>query len=97
MAQGDPDAAAAIVSALLGLLGRLMSMAQERRSPFGVSLLWELPAAVGLGWIGRAVGEYAGAQGFLLMSCSIVVAYLGPRIISWAVQKYLGMPADIQR
>lgn len=94
MAQSDPDAAAAIVAALLGLLGRLMSMAQERRSPFSASLMWELPAAIGLGWIGRAVGEYAGAQGFMLMSASIVVAYLGPRIISWAVQKYFGVPIE---
>lgn len=69
-------------------------MVQERRSPFSASLLWELPSAIGLGWIGRAIGEAWGLQGFALMSASIVVAYLGPRIISWGVQKYFGVQID---
>lgn len=83
------DAFAAVIAALLGLLGRLMSMAQERRNPFGRSLLWELPAAIGLGFVGRGVGEYLGAKGFALMSCSVVVAYMGPRVLSWAVTQAL--------
>lgn len=94
LAQGDPDLVAALVASLLGLLGRMMSMVQEKRSPFSRSLLWELPLAIGLGWVGRGVGELAGLQGFALMSSSIVLAYLGPRVISWAAAKYLGMPAD---
>ena len=94
MAQGDPDVVAGIIAGLLGLLGRLMSMAEERRSPFSKSLLWELPSALGLGWIGYGAGEYWHLQGFALLAPSIVVAYLGPRTLSWAFQRFLGMPVD---
>lgn len=94
MAQSDPDLVAGLVAGMLGLLGRLMSMAEERRSPFSKSLLWELPSALGLGWIGAAVGEAMGFQGFALMSASIVIAYLGPRSISWGLQRYLGVPVE---
>lgn len=93
MRHNDPDILTAISAALLGLLGRLMSMVQEQRNPFSTSLLWELPLAIGLGWIGRGVGEYFQLSGFMLMSCSIVLAYLGPRIISWVATKYLGIPS----
>ena len=88
----DADMLGAISAALLGLLGRLMSMSQERRSPFSVSLLWELPAAIGLGVIGRGVGEYVGLSGFPLMSCSIALAYLGPRFISFAIGRLMRLP-----
>jgi hypothetical protein len=94
MAQGDPDIIAGITAGLLGLLGRLMSMAEERRSPFTRSLLWELPSALGLGWVGAAVGESFGFQGFALMSASIVLSYLGPRSISWGLQRYFGIPVE---
>ena len=92
MPSNQIDLAAAITAALLGLLGRLMSMAQERRNPFSGALAWELPAAIGLGWLGRAIGEYVGLQGFELMSASIVVAYMGPRMISWGMARMLKAP-----
>lgn len=79
--------AAATTAAFLGLLGRLMSMTHERRNPLRWSLAWELPAAIGLGIIGRAVGEYAGLTGFALWACSIVVAYMGPGFLSYWVAR----------
>ena len=80
---------AAALSSALGLIGRLMYLANERRQPFSMSLAWELPIAVGMGLIGRGIGEYIGATGFFLFSLSIVTAYVGPRLISWAVAQYM--------
>ena len=87
------DAMAALIASLLGLLGRLMSMAQERRNPFGKSLLWELPAAIGLGFVGQGIGEYLGVKGFALMSCSVVAGFMGPRVLSWSVAQALKIDA----
>lgn len=84
---GDFDWIGAGIASGLGLIGRLMSLAQEQRAAFTVSLIWELPIAVGMGLIGRGIGEYCGLQGFALFSASIVAAYLGPRIISVIVAR----------
>ena len=87
----DFDWFAAALSSALGLIGRLMYLANERRQPLSMSLAWELPIAVGMGLIGRGIGEYIGATGFFLFSMSIVTAYIGPRLISWAVSQYLAI------
>lgn len=86
---GDFDWFAAALSSALGLIGRLMYLANERRQPVSWSLVWEIPIAIGMGLIGRGIGEYVGATGFVLFSLSIVTAYIGPRLISWAVQAYI--------
>ncbi len=79
---------AAALSSALGLIGRLMYLSEERRQPISLSLLWELPTAIAMGLIGRGVGEYLRLDGFLLFTMSIVAGYMGPRVISWAVQIY---------
>ena len=79
---------AAALSSALGLIGRLMYLSEERRQPLTWSLLWELPTAIAMGLIGRGVGEYLRLEGFLLFTVSIVAGYVGPRIISWAIQQY---------
>lgn len=79
---------AAALSSALGLIGRLMYLSEERRQPITWSLLWELPTAIAMGLIGRGVGDYLRLEGFLLFTVSIVFGYLGPRVISWAIQLY---------
>lgn len=86
------DWIAAGLSALGGILGRLMSMTQEKRMPVTKELLWEVPTAIAMGWIGRGIGEYAGLGGFPLFAFPIAIAYIGPRLISWLVEKYLRIP-----
>jgi hypothetical protein len=73
-----------------------MSLTEERRMPFTRGLLWELPTAIAMGLIGRGIGEYVGLDGFPLISSMISISYIGPRTISWAMQKYLGLP-DVKR
>mgnify|MGYP001251265538 CR=1 FL=1 len=94
MSVNEPEAAAAIISGGLGLLGRVMAMVQEKRSPFSRDLLWEIPTGIGTGWIGRGAGEYYHLDGFALFAASIVCAYLGPRFISWGVQKVTGYTSN---
>lgn len=84
----DFDWYAGALSCALGLIGRLMFLAQERRSPFTLSLLWELPIAIGMGLLGRGIGDYIGLTGFPLFSSSIVFGFLGPGVISWAIARY---------
>lgn len=85
-----PEAVAAAVSALGGILGRLMALSQERRMPLRWGLLWELPTAVGMGWIARGGAEYMHLTGFPAFAITIAGGYIGPGIISWAVQKLAG-------
>ena len=60
--------------------------------PITPALFWELPTAVAMGWIGRGLGEYIGLGGFPLFAFPIAVAYIGPRLISWLLEKYIHMP-----
>ena len=85
------DVFIAALSSALGLIGRLMYLSQEQRSPFTLALLWELPIAIGMGLIGRGIGEYVGlgVWPFALFSASVVCGYIGPRLISWAVTRWL--------
>lgn len=78
----------AALSSALGLIGRLMYLSEERRQPFSWSLAWELPVAIGMGLIGRGIGEYLTLTGFMLFSISIACGYVGPRLISWALSAY---------
>jgi len=81
-----------LLAAVLGGIGRLMSLAHEpARGPLTWNLLWELPVAIGMGMIGRGIGDYVGLTGFPLFSASIAAAYLGPKLISWAAQKWIGV------
>ncbi|CAH2606506.1 conserved membrane protein of unknown function (plasmid) [Rhodovastum atsumiense] len=68
----------------LGLLGRLLALAAHRR-PLGWSLLWEVPTAIGMGWIGQGLGEWLGLLGFPRFALIISISYVGPRLIDAAV------------
>lgn len=76
----------AITAGGLGLLGRLIywSMHQERH-PVGWSLLWELPIALGMGWIGLGVAEYFALGMNATYAATITVSYVGPRLIDIAL------------
>lgn len=88
----DPSWISILLAALTGVLGRVMFMTQSGRNPFSVALLWELPTAVAMGWIGAGIGEYAGLNGFALFALPIVVSYVGPGLISFLVKKYFDFP-----
>jgi len=71
----------AIVAGGAGIIGRLLYWAHSDRHPIGWSLLWELPTALGLGWVGLGIGEWLGFGQNATIGVAIVVSYVGPRII----------------
>ena len=92
MTEPQPDWIAALLSGLCGVLGRLMSIGQNPSRVISIALLWELPTAIAMGWLGRGIGEWCGMSGFPLFALPIAIAYVGPVAVSWAAQKYIGMP-----
>lgn len=72
----------AVTAGGLGLLGRLVYWAvHDQRHPIGWSLLWELPLALGMGWIGLGVSEYLGLATNATYAMTISVSYTGPRLL----------------
>lgn len=78
-----PDFINALIASVLGLIGRMMSMVEEKRSPWSKSLAWEIPLAIGLGVSGWAIAEHHGYHGLMVMSASIGLAYIGPKALSY--------------
>ena len=65
-----------------GLLGRLVYWAHHQsHHPIGLSLLWELPLALGMGFIGMGIGEYLQLTEKQTDALMICVSYVGPRVI----------------
>ncbi len=74
---------------LLGVIGRLMHHSRQvqlgRRQFWSASLLWELPVAVGTGFVGRGVADYLGLAGWQETAAIVTVAYLGPGFVEAVV------------
>lgn len=79
-------------------LGRMMWHAQEarkaRRRFFGQELLWELPVAGGMAFIGEAVSNWVGFAQPITTGVVAVLAYLGPRGIEVLFLKWIGRKLD---
>ena len=65
-----------------GLLGRLMFHAKlvqtGQRKPFSWILLWDIPIALGMGWISLGLSQWLNVAWEMTISIALVVAYLGP-------------------
>lgn len=77
-----------LVASLLGVLGRLVSLAHSTRRPRGWALLWEVPVAVGMGLIGKSVAESFHLTDVVSYGIIIAISYLGPHAIDMAVEYY---------
>jgi hypothetical protein len=75
----DPGTAA--LAALGGVLGRMIGIARADQRRWGWRVLWELPVAVGMGWIGAGIAEYFDFRGFVAYASMIAAGYLGPRAV----------------
>lgn len=79
-------------------LGRMMWHAQEarraRRRFFGPELLWELPVAAGMAFIGEAVSNLWGFGQPISTGLVAALAYLGPRGIEVLFLKWFGRKFD---
>ncbi len=72
----------------LGMLGRMIALASATRKPTGISLLWEVPLAIGLGVVGKGLADWLGLTGFPNYAMTIAVSYIGPRAIDIALDRY---------
>lgn len=68
-----------------GLLGRLMWHAKQvqlgRRKPLSWALFFDLPIAIGMGFIGHGLAAYAGITGDPEVLITISAGYLGTYMI----------------
>lgn len=84
----------AFTALLAAIAGRLMFHTQEvrskRRKPFGWELLWEIPSAIALGFIGNGIASYFTLGQDERVGVISLVAYAGPKVVNHFVQKYLG-------
>lgn len=80
--QGFHDALPWILTGGAGMLGRLMFHAKQVqrgiRKPFGWVLFWDIPIALGMGWISLGLGIWLKVPWEVTVSISLAVSYLGP-------------------
>ena len=80
-----------------GLLGRLMFHAKlvqsGRRKPFSWVLFWDIPIALGMGWISLGLSRWLNVHWEVTISIALIVAYLGPygidtMFVKWSDWKF---------
>lgn len=81
MAQGDPDLFTFVTTGLLGVAGRFVFFTQERRNPFSLEGMFEIPGAVLGGWIGAAIAAQVPLIGFPQVICIVLAGLYAPKII----------------
>tara|TARA_R110002126_G_scaffold165178_2_gene313032 strand:- start:1565 stop:1882 length:318 start_codon:yes stop_codon:yes gene_type:complete len=79
---------------ILGIfLGRSMyhisEVRKKNRRLFGKELLWELPAAFGMGFIAEAISSYYDFNDNVTIGIIIFLAYMGPRGLEALLVKWL--------
>lgn len=81
-----------VLTAAAGLLGRLMFHAKEvqksRRKALSWVLLWDLPIALGMGWVALGIGTWLQAQAEVTISIALAISYLGPHVIDMGFEKW---------
>ena len=79
------------------MLGRLMFHARQvqlgKRAPFSWVLFWDIPIALGMGWVALGLGIWLKVVWELTVSLALVTSYLGPHVIDrlfllWADSKF---------
>ena len=77
-------------------LGRLVWHGQEvsagRRPLLGRHLIWEIPTAVGMAFVGEALGTWLGAPPSVTTGIVAVLSYLGPRGARDLLERLLPRP-----
>lgn len=76
-----------------GMLGRVMYHAKQvqagKRKPFSWTLLWDVPIALGMGWIALGIGTFFKVQWEVTVSIGLAIAYLGPYVLDMLFARYL--------
>ncbi len=82
-----------VTAFLSAMTGRLMWHAGEvrakRRPILSLTLIWELPMAVGMALIGEGLGAYLGLGREVTVGLIAVLSYLGPRGAGAMLEKWI--------
>ncbi|MDX1016769.1 hypothetical protein GOL25_28130 [Sinorhizobium medicae] len=74
------SAATTMIGALVGrLMWHTNEVRKMRRKFFGKELLWEMPIAVGMAFIGEALASWFALEQPMATGLIAALAYLGPR------------------
>lgn len=69
-----------IISAFIGrVMWHVMEVRKRNRKFFGQELLWEIPVAIGMAFIGEGVSAYFQVDDSVRVAVVATLAYLGPR------------------
>lgn len=75
-----------------GFIGRLMyhaSLVQAgKRKPLSWMLFWDIPIAIGMGWLALGLGVMLHTAAEATISLALACAYLGPHIIDLGFSKW---------
>ena len=77
------------------MMGRLMYHAKQvqagKRKPVSWVLLWDVPIALGMGWVALGLASWLKVPWEVTISLALVAAYLGPYGIDTVFSKYAEM------
>lgn len=75
------------------MIGRLMYHAKQvqegKRKPLSWALFWDVPIAVGMGWIALGFGKWIGLSWEPTVSLSMACSYIGPYGVDRVFSKVL--------
>lgn len=64
------------------MIGRLMYHAKQvqagKRKPFSWVLFWDIPIALGMGWVAMGLGTWLDVKWEVTVSLALVCSYIGP-------------------
>lgn len=84
----------AVTSFIGALVGRAMwhsgEVKAKRRKMFGPELLWELPTALGMGFVGEGLAGYFALESTARTAVIVALAYLGPRGAQALAERFIG-------
>jgi hypothetical protein len=80
------------VTLIAASVGRLMfhsaEVKKKRRKFFGPELFWELPTALGMGFIGEGLSSYYNLDELATVAVIVTLSYLGPRGVEAIYQRF---------
>lgn len=89
---GFSDALPWLLTGGAGMLGRLMFHAKQVqrgvRKPFSWVLFWDIPIALGMGWIALGIGIWSHVPWEVTVSLALTIAYLGPHVLDMILAKW---------
>lgn len=87
----------AMIGAVAGrLMWHVSEYRKRRRKLLSVDLLWELPIAVGMGFIAEGISSYFQFNNEVTVGLIVGLSYLGPRGIEAIFEKWMSWKTGLK-